>query len=224
MSAPAVGPVVAPAQAVRSARALGLVGCEICGRVAARGDARCARCGASLKGVGRHSLAAVWAWLIAGMIFYIPANLYPMLITGYIGGRVESTIVSGAIDLLEQGSYFVGVVILTASVVIPLAKFYAIAHLSLMVRRPPRRRGDLHRALKLFEVVEFIGRWSMIDVFVVAVLAALVQMGFLANLNPGPAAAFFALSVATTMIAARAFDPRLIWDGADGGTGDGGEG
>ncbi len=197
-----------------SARDAGMIGCHICGRASPMGEARCPRCGAKLMAQGRGRLDAVWAWLISGMIFYVPANAYPMLIGDQLGRRSESTIVGGAFDLMAHGSYGVASIVLVASVVIPLAKFGAVARLSIMVRRPA---GDPHRAMKLYEVVEFIGRWSMIDVFVVAILAALVQMGFLANLKPGPAAAFFALSVATTMLSARAFDPRLIWDGASSG-------
>ena len=135
-----------------------------------------------------------------------------MLVTGQFGRSSESTIIGGALDLISLGSYAIAAIIIFASVVIPLAKFWAIARLAMLTVRP---KGDPHQALRLYEVVEFIGRWSMIDVFVVAILAALVQMGFLASLSPGPAAAFFAISVAATMLSARAFDPRLIWDGAE---------
>ena len=135
-----------------------------------------------------------------------------MLISTQIGRRSESTIIGGALELIEQGSVAVAVIVLFASVVIPIGKFWIIAWLALMTRRPAK---DPHRALSYYEIVEFIGRWSMIDVFVVAILAALVQIGFVASLAPGPAAAFFATSVAATMLSARAFDPRLIWDGVE---------
>ena len=198
--------------AIRTAREMGLVGCHVCGRAdRPAAQRRCGRCGARLPAEGRRKLDAVWAWLATGMVFYIPANLYPMLLAGQFGKTTESTIIGGAIDLVSHGAYAVGAIVLIASVVIPLAKFWVIAHLALLTRRPAR---DPHRALRYYGVVEFIGRWSMIDVFVVAILAALVQLGFFANLAPGPAAAFFALSVAATMFSARAFDPRLIWDGA----------
>ncbi|MEM7547819.1 MAG: paraquat-inducible protein A [Pseudomonadota bacterium] len=188
----------------------GLIGCEICGRAVSVGAETCTRCGGRLPRSGRRSTDAVWAWLFAGMIFYIPANLYPMLIASQFGSEQASTIVGGAIDLIDHGSYAIAVIVLVASVVIPITKFAAIIWLCLLVRG--RGEASSHRALQLYEVVEFIGRWSMIDVFVVAILAALVQMGFLASLQPGAAAPFFALSVAFTMMAARAFDPRLIWD------------
>ncbi len=122
----------------------------------------------------------------------------------------ESTIVGGAIDLATHGNLGIAVVILVASVVIPVGKFLAIGYLALSVRRPERLRPKQRH--KLYHVVEFIGRWSMIDVFVVAILSALVQLNFAASIRPGPAAITFALSVIFTMLAAISFDPRLIWD------------
>lgn len=210
------GPKDAPAPSVGvSALSAGYIACDVCGRAAklshgAAKRAYCTRCGASLPTSGRRSLEAVWAWLVVGIIFYIPANAYPMLITSQFGKRNESTIIGGAIELLNHHAYFIALIVLFASVVIPIAKFLVIARLALAGTgywpMPP------HRALHVYEAVEFIGRWSMIDVFVVAILAALVQMGFLGSLAPGPAAAFFALSVGATMLSARAFDPRMIWD------------
>lgn len=193
----------------------GFVSCDVCGRAAkadeaATGRVHCSRCGALVPTTGRRSLQAVWAWLIVGIIFYIPANLYPMLMTQQFGRTSGSTIVGGAFELIAHHSYGVAIIVLVASVAIPIAKFVIIARLALAATG--QKQMSPHRALHLYEVVEFVGRWSMIDVFVVAILAALVQMGFLASLTPGPAAAFFALSVAATMLSARAFDPRLIWD------------
>lgn len=209
MSAPA--PPDAAPSSTRTALASGYVGCAICGHAAKLGDGGpCRRCGAAMPTAGRRSLSAVWAWLAAGIILYIPANLYPMLISTRFGFDSPSTIVGGVIELAEYGSYFVAGVVFFASVVIPMAKFIAIGRLAYAVSAG--RIDDPHRALKLYDVVEFIGRWSMIDVFVVAILSALVQIGFLAKLSPGPAVAYFALSVAFTMLSARAFDPRLIWD------------
>lgn len=198
-----------------TAQAAGYIACDVCGRAAkvAENEAKrvhCQRCGASLPQTGRRSLEAVWAWLIVGVIFYLPANLYPMLMTQQFGRKSGSTIVGGAFELMEHHAYGVAIIVLLASVAIPIAKFLIIARLSLAASG--HWRMSPHRALHLYEAVEFVGRWSMIDVFVVAILAALVQMGFLASLTPGPAAAFFALSVAATMLSARAFDPRLIWD------------
>lgn len=196
-----------------TAKQAGLVGCTHCGKVYPTQAARCTRCGATLHARSAASLQIVWAWLIAGMIVYIPANLYPMLQTSTLGQRFENTIFGGVIELAQHGSYVVAAIVFVASIVIPIAKFLAISFLALSVTRrvkmPPTRR---HR---LFLVVEFIGRWSMIDVFVVAILSSLVQLDFAATIKPGIAAISFAISVAFTMMAALSFDERLIWDADD---------
>lgn len=196
--------------ATPTARAAGLIACTTCGKVWPRGTARCARCRTALSSRPAHGLGPVWAWLAAGIILYIPANIWPMLVTRTLGREEASTILGGVVELTAAGSYAIAGIVFVASIAIPVAKFAAIALLALAVRR----EVDLstHALTRLYEVVEFIGRWSMIDIFVVAILAALVQLGFLASLAPGPAAACFALSVAFTMLSARAFDPRLLWD------------
>jgi paraquat-inducible protein A len=163
---------------------------------------------------GRSSLQPVWAWLIAGMIAYIPANIFPMLRTTTFGKTSDNTIVGGVFELLDHGSYGVALIVFGASVMIPVLKFITIAYLAITLGG--RTRLSAHGRVKLYEVVEFIGRWSMIDVFVVAILVALVQLDFAATINPGIAAVSFALSVAFTMLSAQSFDPRLIWDGAEG--------
>ncbi len=196
-------------QRVTTARSAGLIGCAECGRVHTRDVEVCTVCGTRLESRDTASLQRVWAWLIAGMIVYIPANVYPMLRTSTFGSVSESTIVGGVLELIEYGSYGVAFIVFFASVVIPISKFIAIAYLAYRVHTGKRGRA---RHLHLYEVVEFIGRWSMIDVFVVAILSALVQLNFVATINPGIAAVSFALSVAFTMISANSFDPRLIWD------------
>ncbi|KFE35201.1 paraquat-inducible protein A [Thioclava atlantica] len=198
---------------VLTATDAGFTGCTRCGRVWPREDSHCGRCGAKLHTVDRHGLQAVWAWWLAGLIFYIPANFYPMLLTQTLTGEQKNTIVGGAIELWRHHNYGVALIVFGASVLIPIGKFIAIAYLALAVGNERRRGGHPH--LHLYEVVEFIGRWSMIDVFVVAILSALVQLGFVASIHPGPAAASFALSVAFTMLSAQSFDPRLIWRGPE---------
>ena len=143
-------------------------------------------------------------------MFYIPANLLPMLKTRALGREIDSTILGGVIDLAHHGAWDVAAVVFAASIMIPIGKFVVILYLVWSIRT--RVVLDVHTRIRLYEVVEFIGRWSMIDVFVVAILTALVQLGFIASINPGPAAVFFALSVAFTMLSAQALDPRLIWD------------
>ncbi len=197
-------------QQVLTARRAGLVGCTRCGRVHAVGVQSCLRCGAPLVSRDPGSLQRVWAWLIAGIVVYIPANIYPMLLTTTFGNTTENTIVGGVIELFNHGSYGVGLIVFVASIVIPVGKFIAIAYLAISVQSAVVIRGRGRQ--RLYEVVEFIGRWSMIDVFVVAILSALVQLDFVAVVNPGIAAISFALSVAFTMLSAQSFDPRTIWD------------
>lgn len=197
------------AQPVLTARAAGLVGCAECGHVHPLGTESCSVCGSRLVSRDVASLQRVWAWLIAGMVVYIPANVYPMLRTSTLGHVQESTIVGGVFDLIDHGAFGVALIVFVASVIIPVSKFIAIAYLALRVQRgKPGTANHFH----LYEFVEFVGRWSMIDVFVVAILSALVQLNFVATINPGIAAVSFALSVAFTMISANSFDPRLIWD------------
>lgn len=195
---------------VLTARRAGLVGCGRCGRVHGAGARICLRCGGRLVSRDLLSLQRVWAWLLAGIVAYIPANIYPMLLTSRFGKTSENTILGGVIELFEHGSYGIALIVFTASVLIPIGKFIAIAYLALSVRSAVVIRG--HGRQLLYEVVEFIGRWSMIDVFVVAILAALVQFDFVATVNPGIAAVSFALSVAFTMLSAQSFDPKTIWD------------
>ena len=201
------------AEPTLTARAAGLVGCTHCARVWPQGQARCGRCGAPLSSRDDRSLSRVWAWWTVGLLCYIPANLYPMLVTRTLIGKSDSTIVGGAVELALHGAYGIALVILVASVAIPIAKFVAVAYLAISVQR--RWQGSRARRMQLYELVEFIGRWSMIDVFVVAILSALVQLSIVASINPGPASLAFALSVVFTMLAARSFDSRMIWDSLD---------
>lgn len=195
---------------VLTAHEAGLTGCQTCGRVAPRHMQRCGRCGARLKPVDRRGLQAVWAWLMAGLILYVPANIYPMLRTSTLLHEQQNTILGGIVDLWRSGSLGIAAIVFIASVMIPIGKFLVIGYLAMCVQN--RYRLGRHGRLRLYAIVEFIGRWSMIDVFVVAILSALVQLGFVASVHPGPAAMAFALSVAFTMLSAQSFDPRTIWD------------
>ena len=193
-----------------TARDAGLVACQQCGQVHRLGTRVCKRCEGRLQSRDGESLQKVWAWLIAGMIAYIPANLYPMLLTSTLVERSESTIIGGVVELVEHGSWGIAAIVFIASVMIPVGKFVAIMYLAVSVQR--HSKDNQHERHKAYEVVEFIGRWSMIDVFVVAILSALVQLDTIATINPGIAAVSFALSVIFTMLSAQAFDSRLIWD------------
>ncbi len=193
-----------------TAREAGLVACQRCGQVHRQGTLYCKRCDGALQSRDTESLQKVWAWLIAGMIAYIPANLYPMLLTSTLVERSESTIIGGVWELIHHGSIGIAIIVFVASVMIPMGKFVAIIYLAVSVQQ--RSSSNQHERHKAYEIVEFIGRWSMIDVFVVAILSALVQLNTIATINPGIAAVSFALSVIFTMLSAQSFDARLIWD------------
>jgi paraquat-inducible protein A len=197
-------------QQLLTARDAGLVGCSICGRVHPVSASVCLRCGAALSSRDPYSLQKVWAWLVAGIITFIPANTYPMLVTETLGSESRSTLLGGVLELMHHGSFGIAAIVFFASIVIPGSKFMAIAYLALGIGRP--HRLSTHRRHQIYELVEFVGRWSMIDVFVVAILTALVQLGSAASIHPGIAAVSFALSVVFTMLAAQSFDPRLVWD------------
>jgi paraquat-inducible protein A len=193
-----------------TAREAGLVACTRCTRVWPMGTPHCDRCGSTLVSRDDRSLSRVWGWWVAGLLCYFPANLYPMLETRTLTATYNSTIVGGAIELMQGGSVGVALVILVASVAIPMAKFVCIAYLALSVRNAVRTGRQTRQ--RVYEIVEYIGRWSMIDVFVVAILSSLVQLNVVAAISPGPASLAFACSVIFTMLSAQAFDSRLIWD------------
>lgn len=195
---------------IPSARELGVVACNTCAQPHPMGTERCTRCGRRMHSRDGRSLQRVWAYWIVGLMCYIPANMYPMLQTRTLLSVQEDTIVQGAVELMHHGAYGIALVILVASVVIPVGKFLAVAFLAISVTRPVSVSN--HNRQLLYEVVEYIGRWSMVDIFVVAIMSSLVQLNALAAINPGLASLFFALSVIFTMLSAQAFDSRLIWD------------
>tara|TARA_R110002072_G_scaffold93529_1_gene207226 strand:- start:302 stop:811 length:510 start_codon:yes stop_codon:yes gene_type:complete len=156
------------------------------------------------------SLQRTLALLITATVLYIPANIYPIMITDQFGTSVESTILGGVVLLINLGSWPVAVVIFVASVMVPMAKFFALYYLSWSVHQRPAS-GQRQRTL-LYTLTELIGKWSMVDVFVVAILVALVHLGGLLVIRPGIAAMSFAGVVILTMLAAHSFDPRLLWD------------
>lgn len=156
------------------------------------------------------SVQRTWAFLTVGMIAYIPAMLMPVMSTRAYTGNTEDTIMSGVFALIASGSNFVAVVVFVASVCIPVLKFLIIAMLALSLLFNWNLRQ--HTRHRLHVLTEFIGRWSMIDVFVIAVLAALIQLGAIMTITPGVGISAFAVSVVFTMLAASSLDPRLLWD------------
>jgi paraquat-inducible protein A len=202
---------------VTTAAQLGLLACHSCSLVSRPGAASaapaCPRCGAALHARKHDSLGRTWALLIAAAVLYVPANLLPVMHTSSLFGSQSDTIMSGVIYLWVTGSWPLAIVVFVASVAVPLAKLLALVYLLITVqRRSPRRPGE---RLRLYRLVELVGRWSMLDIFVVALLAALVQLHTLAEIVPGPGATAFGAVVVLTMFAAMSFDPRLIWDAAE---------
>ncbi len=191
---------------------LGLVACHTCG-LAVRQRSRhgaCPRCGSTLHQRKTNSVARTWALLITAMLMYIPANVLPVMKTSYFGNTTADTIMSGVVYFLMHGDWPLALVIFSASVLIPLLKMLALIYLLMSVQR--KSRINYRQRTRLYRITEVMGKWSMVDVFVVALLAALVQMGALVTIEPDLGAVAFGAVVILTMLAAMAFDPRLIWD------------
>lgn len=194
-----------------SGRARGLVSCSVCGQLGKlETDAHCQRCHAPLHARKPHSVERAWALLLAAFVLYLPANLLPIMETRSLFGVQRDTILSGVVFLWHSGSWGLSVIVFIASVAVPLLKLLSLSLILLSVqgqwRTPPLQRARLYRLL------ERIGRWSMLDVYVVAVLVALVQAQSLATIAPGPGVLAFGAVVVLSMLATMAFDPRLIWD------------
>ena len=173
-------------------------------------EMRCRRCRAALHVRKPDSIARTWAFLIAAYIMYVPANVLPIMKTGSMFGSQSDTIMSGIVYLWHSGSWHLALVVFIASILVPLAKMLSLTYLLVSVQLGWRQRS-LERT-KLYRVLEFVGPWSMLDVYVVTILVALVQLKSLATIQPGPAAAAFGGVVVLTMFAAMAFDPRLLWE------------
>jgi paraquat-inducible protein A len=196
-----------PAQQLREN---GAKACSTCGFFNPHHAKQCDRCHAKIHARQPHSLAMTWALLLTAVLLYIPANLYPIMITESLGDSMPSTILEGVLLLWNMGSYPVAMIIFIASVAVPLVKFISIALLCLAAQSKPGKSA-LHYT-RLYRMTELIGRWSMVDVFVVVILVALIHMGKLMSVFPGVAAVSFAGVVVFTMLAALSFDVRLIWD------------
>uniref|UniRef100_Q0HUV3 Integral membrane protein, PqiA family n=1 Tax=Shewanella sp. (strain MR-7) TaxID=60481 RepID=Q0HUV3_SHESR len=185
--------------------------CAICGQLNAIDTSECGRCSGPLhKYLPVSSMQAAWAFLLAAVVFYIPANFYPIMYTTSVGQTEASTIISGVVLLWHMGSYPVASIIFFASIVIPTAKIASLAYLFHQAGKPHSPEQTIKNQ-QLYRVTEFIGRWSMIDIFVVALLTALVQLNELMAIKPGPAALSFAMVVILTMLSAMSFDSRVLW-------------
>ncbi len=193
-----------------TAISMGLASCHTCCKLAPLDVHDCPRCGSAMHARVTDSLQRCVALLITACILYIPANVLPIMYTDQLGSTEASTIIGGVVLLIKLGSIPIAAVIFIASVMVPSGKLIAMFYLVWSVRShsklSPRQRTVM------YQVTEFIGKWSMVDVFVVAILVALVHLGGLLVIRPGYAALSFAGVVIVTMIAAETFDSRLIWD------------
>lgn len=194
------------------ARELDLCLCHSCGLACdmTHEPHECERCGAPLHRRKTNSLTRTWAYLFTSLVFYIPANLLPVMNTKMVGHGADSTIMSGVLEFWEAGAWDIALIIFIASIAVPGIKFMAITLLLVTVQRGShwarKERSQLYR------FVEVIGYWSMLDVIVVALVASLVKFQALADIEPRPGILFFGLVVVFTMLSAMSFDPRLIWD------------
>ncbi len=186
--------------------------CHVCGLVSPNTQAhkRCPRCNARLHHRHPDSIARTWAFLIAAAILYIPANLLPVMYTHSMFGKEDDTIISGVLYFWESGSPALATIIFVASIVVPLLKLAALSLLAWTSQRRSRWR-PMQRTL-LYRLVEFVGRWSMLDIFVITLTVALVRFQTMATITAGRGALAFCAVVILTMIASMQFDPRLIWD------------
>ncbi len=193
------------------------IGCHTCGHVLASAHdwhgVDCPRCQATLHHRKPNSLSRTWALLIAAVIFYVPANVYPIMTVISFGQGAPDTILSGVIHLIEADQWPIAILVFFASIVVPVLKITIIAFLLISVQMGsawrPRERTLTYR------LTEFIGRWSMIDIFMISILVALVKLEAIATIEAGPGAVAFSAVVILTMLSAMSFDPRLIWDRAE---------
>lgn len=206
---------------IKTAKESGLALCPKCHKLNDMGlnagkNARiqCSRCHGMFYPRKPHSLQYTLAWNVAALIAFIPANLYPIMILYSMGIGDPNTILSGIGEFIDHGLYPIAVIIFTASIIVPLIKIIGLFLLVYRVHTGVRLRPDKHS--KFYHALEFLGPWSMLDVFVVALLVAVVELGFVTSVAAGPAINYFTLTVIFTMIAANSFDPRLLWDKKQG--------
>jgi paraquat-inducible protein A len=208
---------VAPADVADPDDAPPYLGCVSCGLVCANRVGpdraglvqRCPRCREPLEATERFAVQRTWACLTAAAVLYVPANALPIMATTQGFRSDEHTLLGGIAELWTTGSWFLAVIVFVASIVVPVGKIGVLGLLAWSVRRAPEWR-QIERA-RLFRLVEAVGHWSMLDVYVVVLLAATVRFGPLASASPGPGLLSFAAVVVFTMLATKAFDPKLIW-------------
>ncbi len=186
--------------------------CDVCLTLADENTQYCKICGSRLHHRIKHSLQKTWAFLITSIILYIPANFLPIMHTIFLGEETANTILGGVMVLWKHGSYPIAIIIFIASVLVPVIKIVILSWLCYSIQT--RSQKSFKQKTRLYRFVELIGRWSMVDVFVVAILVALIKLGNIMSIYPGWGAVAFAGMVVTSVLAAMSFDPRLIWDNA----------
>ncbi|RZF29643.1 paraquat-inducible protein A [Paraburkholderia sp. UYCP14C] len=192
----------------------GLAACHLCGRLSKQhanaATGTCSRCGAALHLRKPDSLARTWAFLLAAAVLYMPAVLLPVMMTSTLFGAQSDTILSGVVFLWNSGSWSLAVIVFIASVLVPILKILSLVFLAwtTQLRSPLNAR----RRTRIYRLVESVGRWSMLDIYVITILVAFVQIGEVATIDAGPGAIAFGAVIVLTMFAALSFDPRLMWD------------
>ncbi|AGG34192.1 Paraquat-inducible protein A [beta proteobacterium CB] len=202
---------------MKTASSQNIVACDACG-LAQQADfkdetLRCPRCNSPMQFRKSNSINRTWALVIAAYVLIIPANLMPVMDTGSLFGAENDTIFGGVVFLWKSNSQILAIILFCASILIPFAKLFSLTFLLISVQRHSTWKPEFRA--RLYRIIEMIGRWSMIDVYVATMLTALVQFGNLMSIRAGIGAIAFATVVILTIFAARSFDPRLIWDAAN---------
>lgn len=202
-----------------TAAQLGLKRCHDCGLLidsstaADTSDSNCPRCNSAAHIRTTNSIVKTWALVLTSLILFFPANILPIMQVNFLGVPDRSTILDGILYFFKEGSYGIGLIILTASILVPLFKVIGMMIILLTIKYGST--DFLKQKAKMFRFIEFIGRWSMLDIFVIALMTVLVNFGFLTSIHTAPAATYFTMVVVSTMIAALVFDPRIMWDRCD---------
>ncbi|MBX3622113.1 MAG: paraquat-inducible protein A [Rhizobacter sp.] len=207
----------APGSSISTGARLGLYGCRSCGRVSQRLHAvpadtplTCSRCGTALHHRTPGSLQRTWAYLVAAAVLYLPANLLPIMSTASVfEGETQHTILGGIEELRSGGDWLLALIVFIASIAVPMLKIGVLLLLTVTAQR--RSRWKQLERTQLYRMIDAVGHWSMLDVFVVVLLVGTIRFGALAGVQPGPGLLAFGAVVVLTMLATSSFDPRLIW-------------
>ncbi|HCM48328.1 MAG TPA: paraquat-inducible membrane protein A [Colwellia sp.] len=197
---------------MKTAKQLGLALCPKCHKLnnLMTEPQQCSRCQGMFYQRKHNSLQYTLAWNFAALLAFIPANFYPIMIVYQLGIGRDATILSGISEFISHGLYPIAIIIFTASIIVPLLKIMGLFVLVYKVHTGIRLKPDKHS--KFYHALESLGPWSMLDVFVVALMVAVVELGFVTSVAAGPAINYFTITVIFTMFAANSFDPRLLWD------------